>query len=91
VASIAADSNAGVAALQYMVEWFHLSLDLPWCACLVVTGHRHALCSGLRGPALTADPRSTAPRNARSCIGGSPSWRPRARCAAPSRPSPCCR
>jgi membrane protein insertase Oxa1/YidC/SpoIIIJ len=31
VASIAADSNAAVATLQYMVEYIHLTFDLPWC------------------------------------------------------------
>ena len=31
VASIAGDSNFAIASLQYMVEWFHVSGDLPWC------------------------------------------------------------
>ena len=31
VATIAGESNFGIASLQYMVEWFHVSCDLPWC------------------------------------------------------------
>lgn len=31
VATIAGESNLGIASLQYMVEWFHVSCDLPWC------------------------------------------------------------
>jgi hypothetical protein len=82
VASIAADSNAGVATLQYMVEWFHLSLDLPWCACCV--GKRAAASRAVQHwrQCLRQATLNVASRSA----GGSPSWRPRARCAAPSCP-----
>jgi hypothetical protein len=36
VASIAGESNFAIASLQYLVEWFHVSGDLPWCACAAV-------------------------------------------------------
>lgn len=34
VAAIAADSNFAISSLQHMVEWFHVSYDLPWCVLL---------------------------------------------------------
>ena len=34
VAAIAADSNVAISSLQYMIEWFHVSCDLPWCVVL---------------------------------------------------------
>lgn len=47
VASIASDSNAGVAALQHMVEWFHVAMDLPWCGALRPERTRAACSSAL--------------------------------------------
>ena len=44
VAAIAAESNFAISSLQYMIEWFHVSCDLPWCA---------SSCVGVRTRGLT--------------------------------------
>ncbi len=40
VASIAADSNAAVAGLQQLLEWIHVTADLPWRVALRVRAAR---------------------------------------------------